>query len=71
MQARLYRPHRSVDLAADVVDKVLATGGALYLHTADSKLAWYQLALLDIYARLAAPWVAAACVGLLACEAAG
>ena len=50
MQARLYRLRRSVDLAADVVNKVLAIGFALYLHTVASKLVWYQLALLSIYA---------------------
>ena len=37
-----------------MIEKVLLTGGELYLHTREHTLAWYQLALLDVYAVLAA-----------------
>ena len=61
LQKRLFRARRPVDTAADVVEKVILTGGELYLHTREGQLAWWQLALLDVYAALAA-----AGLGLLA-----
>lgn len=42
------RPRHSAELAADVVERVLATGGDDYLSTAEHTLSWWQLSLVDV-----------------------
>ena len=39
-------------MAADVVERVLATGGDMYLDTHQHHLPWWQLSLLDVKAAL-------------------
>lgn len=41
-------PCTPAERAADVVEQVLATNGEDYLETRQSKLYWWQLALLDV-----------------------
>lgn len=54
-----------MQLAADVVERVLMTGGDTYLETRQHALHWWQLCLLDVKLALAA--AAMLCLGLLAC----
>ena len=42
------RPRHPAELAADVVERVLATGGDDYLSTAEHTLSWWQLSLVDV-----------------------
>ena len=49
---RMKKPHTPAQHAADVVEHVLATDGEDYLETAEHLYAWWQLALLDVYAAL-------------------
>ena len=44
----LNKPRKPVELAADVVERVIATGGETYLQTYEHKLRWWQLCLLDV-----------------------
>ena len=37
-----------MELAADVVERVIATGGETYLQTYEHKLRWWQMSLLDV-----------------------
>ena len=46
------RPQHPAEVAADVVERVLATGGEMYLQTQQHHLAWWQLSLLDVKAFL-------------------
>ena len=49
IQARLVNPHRTpAQQAADVVERVIVTGGEDYLETQQHTLWWWQLALLDV-----------------------
>ncbi len=52
-------------LAADVVERVIATGGEHYLETHQHKLTWWQLSLLDVKACLAAVVLLLACLVFL------
>ena len=56
-----------VQLAADIVERVLATDGEMYLDIREHKLTWWQLSLLDV--KLALLVVAALLLGLLAAAA--
>ena len=49
----LYKPRKPVQLAADVVERVLVTGGESYLQTKEADMPWFKLALLDVYLFLA------------------
>lgn len=42
-----------MQLAADVVERVLDTGGEPYLETKQHQLSWWQLSLLDVHLVLA------------------
>ncbi len=42
------RPRHPAELAADVVERVLATGGDDYLSTSEHTLSWWQLSLVDV-----------------------
>ncbi len=42
------KPRQPVQLAADVVERALATGGENYLETRQHRLSWWQLSLLDV-----------------------
>ncbi|DBA74190.1 TPA: UDP-glycosyltransferase-like protein [Trebouxia sp. C0004] len=42
------RPRHPAELAADVVERVLATGADDYLSTAEHTLSWWQLSLVDV-----------------------
>lgn len=55
------------ELAADVVERVLATDGDMYLETMQHALSWWQLSLLDVKAFLliAALFVSGLLVGIL------
>ena len=54
MQKRLQnKARRPVQLAADVVERALMTGGSTYLATRESKLLWWQLLLMDVQLLLA------------------
>lgn len=53
-----------MQLAADVVERVLMTGGDAYLETRHHALHWWQLCLLDVKLAIAA--AAVLCLGLLA-----
>ncbi len=44
----LNKPRKPVQLAADVVEQALATGGDRYLETQQHKLTWWQMSLLDV-----------------------
>ncbi len=49
VQKRLINKKRSpAQLAADVVEQVLVTGGEDYLETQQHALTWWQLSLLDV-----------------------
>lgn len=62
MQKRLSnKPRHPAQLAADVVERVIATGGDPYLATKMHSLSWWQLSLLDVKFFLAAAG-AAMCV---------
>lgn len=52
MQRRLHWTRHPAEKAADVVEKVLLTGGEDYLETHQHHLSWWQLSLLDVYALL-------------------
>ena len=52
-----------MQLAADVVEKVLATDGEMYLDTREHELTWLQLSLLDV--KLFLLFVAALTLSLL------
>lgn len=41
-----------MELAADIVERVMATGGDPYLNTKERDLSWWQLSLLDVKAFL-------------------
>lgn len=41
------KPHHPAELAADIIEHVVATGAEPYLETRMPSLAWWQLALLD------------------------
>ena len=41
-----------MELAADIVERVIATGGDPYLNTKERDLRWWQLSLLDVKAFL-------------------
>ena len=49
----LNKPRKPVQLAADVVDRVLLTGGEPYLQTKEAELPWWKVAMLDVYVFLA------------------
>ena len=54
MQKRLSnKPRHPAQLAADVVERVVATGGEQYLETQMGSLTWWQLAMLDVKLALA------------------
>ena len=54
MQKRLInKPRSGVQLAADVVERVLLTDGEKYLDTRELELAWWQLSMLDVKLLLA------------------
>ncbi len=57
------KPRQPVQLAADVVERALATGGETYLETRQHRLSWWQLSLLDVYSLLTS--TAMAMVGLM------
>lgn len=44
------RSRHPAELAADVVEQVLATDGDMYLDTHEHHLSWWQLSLLDVKA---------------------
>lgn len=46
------KPRHSAQLAADIVERALATAGQQYLQTRQHTLAWWQLSLLDVKAFL-------------------
>ena len=46
------KPRHPAQLAADIVERVLATDGDMYLETAQHTLSWWQLSLLDVKAFL-------------------
>lgn len=54
------KPRHPVQLAADIVERAIATGGEQYLQTQEHTLSWWQLSLLDVMAFL----VLAAAVGM-------
>lgn len=58
------KPRQPVQLAADVAERALATGGENYLETRQQRLSWWQLSLLDVYSLLTLS--ATAMVGLAA-----
>ena len=64
LQRRLQQPRAPVQLAADVVEKVILTGGEPYLDTRESSLHWTQLALLDVYGVLAVGGLLAVCAAV-------
>ena len=47
------KPRQPVQLAADVVERVVVTKGEPYLQTRQHELHWWQLSLLDVYFVLA------------------
>ncbi len=63
------RPRHPAQLAADVVERVIATGGEHYLDTHQHKLTWWQLSLLDVKACLAVAVLLLACLVFLCCVA--
>ncbi len=49
VQKRLInKPRHPAELAADIVERVLVTGGDRYLDTKYHTLSWWQLSLLDV-----------------------
>ncbi len=54
----LNKPREPVQLAADVVEQALATGGDRYLETQQHKLTWWQMSLLDVKLFLTVPFIA-------------
>lgn len=42
------KPRHSAQLAADIVERALATAGQQYLQTRQHTLTWWQLSLLDV-----------------------
>ncbi len=64
VQKRLInKPRRSVQVAADIVEQVLRTGGEPYLETMQHQLSWWQLSLVDVKLFLVS--VASVVVGLV------
>ncbi len=63
----LNKPRHPAQLAADIVERVVATGGEPYLDTKAQTLPWWQLSLLDVKLFLAVVVTALLCVlrGLL------
>ena len=59
------RPCHPAQLAADVVERVIATGGGHCLETHQHKLTWWQLSLLDVKACLAVVVLLLACLVFL------
>ena len=61
------KPRHPAQLAADIVERVVATGGKPYLDTKAQTLSWWQLSLLDVKLFLAVVVTAFLCVlgGLL------
>ena len=53
--------------AADVVEKVLLTGGEQWLETGQHTLTWWQNSLLDVYAVIASVLSSIAALLLYAC----
>lgn len=49
---RLHKPRHPVQLAADIVERAIATVGEQYLQTQEHTLSWWQLSLLDVTAFL-------------------
>lgn len=74
MQKRMHWTRHSAEKAADIVEKVLLTGGEEYLQTGQHTLAWWQNSLLDVYAMIASmaamtlALMSLAVLGLKACE---
>ena len=65
VQKRLTNRHQTpVQVAADVVERVLATGGEMYLETHEQHLRWWQLSMLDVKLFLASVAVCALVVVL-------
>ena len=63
VQKRLMnRPRKPVQVAADVVERVLATRGDTYLDTREQDLSWLQLSLTDVKLALATDTMLAAAV---------
>ena len=56
------KPRHPAQLAADVVERVIATGGEQYLETHQHELTWWQLSLLDVKACLAVVVLLLACL---------
>ena len=53
VQTRLInKPRHPLQLAADIVERVMATGGDPYLNPKERDLSWWQLSLLDVKAFL-------------------
>ena len=53
VQTRLVnKPRHPVQLAADIVERIMATSGDPYLNTKARDLSWWQLSLLDVKAFL-------------------
>ena len=48
------KPRHPAELAADIVEQVILTGGDGYLNTREPYLSWWQLSLLDVKLFLAA-----------------
>lgn len=63
----LNKPRHPAQLAADFVERVVATAGETYLDTQAQTLSWWQLSLLDVKLFLAVAVTALLCVlgGLL------
>ncbi len=59
------KPRHPADLAADVVERVIATAGDPYLETKMHSLSWWQLSMLDVRLFLAS--AVAAIVAVLGC----
>ena len=63
VQKRLInKPRSGAQLAADVVERVLLTGGEKYLDTREHEMAWWQLSLLDVKLVLAVIVIVLLCV---------
>ena len=60
-------PRHPAEIAADIVERVLATDGECYLETQEHNLKWWQLSMLDVQAflLLAVLTALSALVGLL------
>ncbi len=57
----LNKPRHPAQLAADIVERVVATGGEPYLDTKAQTLSWWQLSLLDVKLFLAVVATALLC----------